>query len=515
MQTNQNTSTNLLLQNKKELFHIQLRKEKREEIFKSKRIIQKQNETPEHIQLNPEQLDQYITELMKECIDIYRNRLPDDFDKMLNNLKRLRKLQNLDQRGEAFSLSLFKNDFIEYILVLLNEQFDHASQLQVEGATILANFFGMMDKNSRLYFSSYLPMLNVLSDVITKNFGRLLISKNASLVDSCLYALGNAFYDQQILVQKFKQHFGLKHLLQVSMHLNTVVWVLDTLTGNREFLNKEELELSLQILDKQLQSNDVENFIHSLSALRNISQYQIDAIPMIIGLTSFSKIVEIVSQKQDLVHLHSTSLEIIFALSTMNDYEQVKRLDNKYNLMEVYVTYLSSYEKEYRLKSMISLTNLCNLNEIFAIQLSKMPYVIEKIISITIQTEQQQILNGVNLIYSMLQYEKIEMNQNFINNKILSLISRILEYLNNDILISTLKSLWILLQSIEYYTASLQIPGDDKIKSQVYMMNQLNVHNIQDKLLTLYQNVNNQEVRDWIDECVNILEKTQNEIENY
>lgn len=34
------------------------------------------------------------------------------------------------------------------------------------------------------------------------------------------------------------------------MHLNTVVWVLDTLTGNREFLNKEELELSLQILDK-------------------------------------------------------------------------------------------------------------------------------------------------------------------------------------------------------------------------------------------------------------------------
>lgn len=40
------------------------------------------------------------------------------------------------------------------------------------------------------------------------------------------------------------------------------------------------------------------------------------------------------------------------------------------------------------------------------------------------------------------------------------------------------------------------------------MMNQLNIHNIQDKLLTLYQNVNNQEVRDWIDECVNILEKT-------
>lgn len=45
----------------------------------------------------------------------------------------------------------------------------------------------------------------------------------------------------------------------------------------------------------------------------------------------------------------------------------------------------------------------------------------------------------------MLQYEKIEMNQIFINNKILSLISRILEYLNNDILIYTLKSLWILL----------------------------------------------------------------------
>lgn len=52
--------------------------------------------------------------------------------------------------------------------------------------------------------------------------------------------------------------------------------------------------------------------------------------------------------------------------------------------MELYVTYLSSYEKEYRLKSMISLTNLCNINETFAIQLSKMPYVIEKIISITI-----------------------------------------------------------------------------------------------------------------------------------
>ena len=33
---------------------------------------------------------------MKECIDIYRNRLPDDFEKMLNNLMRLRKLQHLD-----------------------------------------------------------------------------------------------------------------------------------------------------------------------------------------------------------------------------------------------------------------------------------------------------------------------------------------------------------------------------------------------------------------------------------
>ncbi|CAD8123919.1 unnamed protein product [Paramecium sonneborni] len=452
---------------------------------------------------------------MKDCIDIYRNRLPDDFEKMLNNLMKLRKLQHLDQRGETFSLCLFKNDFIEYILVLLNEHFDHASQLQAEGATILANFFGIMDKNSRLYFSSYLPMLNVLSDVITKNFGRLLISKNASLVDSCLYALGNAFYDQQILVQKFKQHFGLKHLLQVSLHLNTVVWVLDTLTGNREFLNKEELELSLQILDKQLQSTDVENFIHSLSALRNISQYQIDAIPLIINLVSFPKIIEIVQQKQDLIHLHSTSLEIIFALSTMNDQQLIKILDKKYNLIDIYVTYLSSYEKEYRLKSMLSLTYLCNLNESFAIQISYIPYVIEKIISITIQTEQQQILNGVNLIYSMLQYEKIEMNQIFMNHKILSLISRILEYLNNEILIATLKSLWILLQSIDYYKVSLSIPGDDKVKSQVYMMNQLSTHNIQDKLLTLYQNINNEEVRDWIDECVNILEKTQSEIENY
>ena len=51
-----------------------------------------------------------------------------------------------------------------------------------------------MDKTSRLYFSSYLPMLNVLSDVITKNFGRLLISKNASLVDSVLFNLNFSVY---------------------------------------------------------------------------------------------------------------------------------------------------------------------------------------------------------------------------------------------------------------------------------------------------------------------------------
>ncbi|CAD8182122.1 unnamed protein product [Paramecium octaurelia] len=514
MQTNQNTSSNLLLQNKKEQFHIQIRKEKREEIFKSKRIIQKLSETHEHIQMNLEQLDYYITELMKQCIDIYRNRQPDEIDKTLYNLMSLRMLQNFDYGEETFSLCLFKNDFIEYILVLLNEQYDQASQLQAEAATILANFFGIMDKNSRLYFQSYLPKLNVLADVIIKNLGRLLTSQNAILVDSCLYALGNAFYDQQILVQKFKQHFGFKHLLQMSMNLNTIVWVLDTLTANREYLNKEELHLSLQIIDKQLQTSDIKDISHSLSAIRNLCQYQINAIPLIIDLDSFSKIIVIILQGQDLEH-HSTSLEIIFSLSNLNDFDQIKKLDNKYHIMEIYITYLSSYQKEYRVRSMMSLANLCNLNEYFAISLSKTPLIIEKIISITIQTEQQQILNGVNLIHSMLQYEKIEINQIFISNQILNLISRILEYLDNEILISTLKSLWILLHSIDNYTVQLQVPGDNKVKSQVYIMNQLNIHNIQDKLLTLYQNINNQEVRDWIDECINIMEKTQNCIENY
>ncbi|CAD8106236.1 unnamed protein product [Paramecium primaurelia] len=140
--------------NKKEQFHIQHIKEKREDKFNTKRIIQQLNEhlnkcnpIPKYeISIENNYQDKHITELMNECIDIYRNSLQYDFNKMLNNLIKLRKLQNLDYEWQTCFLCLFQNDFMEYILVLMNQQFDNASQLQIEATTILANIFDIMDE---------------------------------------------------------------------------------------------------------------------------------------------------------------------------------------------------------------------------------------------------------------------------------------------------------------------------------------------------------------------------------
>lgn len=75
---------------------------------------------------------------------------------------------------------------LSFLLLFLDEKFDSFTELQQKAAMILANFFGVITKDSKYYFDAYIPMLNVLGEVIVRAFARFLFAKHNKQLVQCV-----------------------------------------------------------------------------------------------------------------------------------------------------------------------------------------------------------------------------------------------------------------------------------------------------------------------------------------